>query len=497
MLLMRTHQARPVRRLAIAGAAALVTSALAVVPTGAASGAGNPVAARQPVVRSVQQIAAQDVPTQPGSEADTLTEPDIAVSPTNPRIAVAAAHDSRFPGGGAAAISHAWTRDGGRTWKHAPVPFLTKITGGDWDRVSDPVLAFGPGGDVYLSTIALNDGADCRSSVLVSRSTDGGATFGRPVAARLTDDCAIFNDKNWIVVDGAARSPHRGRIYQFWSLFDGDGDSQALTWSDDHGRTWSPVTTVAPLSLTGSQNSQPVILADGTVVDTYLDYELAGRPVEREEGDRGLVQRAAPTASAAADPNLRILARRSTDGGVTWSEPVVVAQQVGGGPEGIRCCLPSATIDTSTGRLYAAWIGEDSSQVLVASSSSGRRWSGPRTISRGTRPGVQRVNVDVAASDGVLTATYATRDTTVATGRYWQQQVSTSRDGGRTFGPPLSIGPRFDTKYAAIARGIFPGDYIGSASSHGRVYVAWALAGPPPVAGATFHQVLFGATLTN
>jgi hypothetical protein len=480
---------------ATAGVATLLGSVLAMATAGAAPDAG-----RGPVVRSVQQISAQDVPTQPGSEADTLTEPDIAVSPRDPRVAVAAAHDSRFPDGGAAAISHAWTRDGGRTWEHAPVRFLTKITGGDWDRVSDPVLAFDGGGDVYLSTIALNDAADdCRSVVLVSRSTDGGATFGRPSAARLTDDCDVFNDKNWLIVDNSARSPHRGRVYQFWTLFDASGASQVVNWSDDHGRTWSPVSAITKPSAAGSQNSQPAVLDDGTVVDTYLDFTLAGRSAENEEGEKGdrtAGPRAGADRAAAADPNLRILARRSKDGGATWSAASVVAQQVGGGPDGVRCCLPSATVDASTGQLYSAWTSEDSSQVLVSSSGTGRTWTAPRRVSHGTRAGLQRVNVDVTADRGVLTATYATRDSKVAGGRYWQQQVSTSRDGGHTFGPALAIGPRYDSKYAAVARGIFPGDYIGSASAAGRVYLTWALAGPPPTRGATYHQVLYGATIT-
>ena len=101
-------------------------------------------------------VTEQDVPAMSYSEPDTVVEPDVAVSPVDPMIAVAASHDGRFPDGGAVGISYAWTHDGGATWHHQPVPGLTRTTGGAhvWARASDPVLAFGPDGTVYLSHAA-------------------------------------------------------------------------------------------------------------------------------------------------------------------------------------------------------------------------------------------------------------------------------------------------------------------------------------------------------
>ena len=52
-------------------------------------------AARVPASLSIGQVAEQDVPVLPGSEPDTLVEPDVAVSPVNPLVAVAVAHDGR------------------------------------------------------------------------------------------------------------------------------------------------------------------------------------------------------------------------------------------------------------------------------------------------------------------------------------------------------------------------------------------------------------------
>ena len=124
-----------------------------------------------PAVLHVGQIARQDIAPEPGSEPDTLVEPSIAISPVNPNIAVAAAHDGRFASGGAVDISYAWTRDGGASWHHAPMQGLTTAAGGVWDRASDPVVAFGPNGDAYISALVI-DTSTCPTGIAV-------ATFDR------------------------------------------------------------------------------------------------------------------------------------------------------------------------------------------------------------------------------------------------------------------------------------------------------------------------------
>ena len=116
-------------------------------------------------------------------------------------------------------------------------------------------------------------------------------------------------------------------------------------------------------------------------------------------------------------------------------------------------------------------------------------------VTGGPAATVARVNVDVASYGGVATVTYADRDATVESGRFWQQRAVTSHDDARHFGRPVSLGPRYDSRYGAVAGGVFPGDYIGSAATRGRVYLTWTVASKPKDPAATYHQVLFGAVL--
>jgi hypothetical protein len=451
-----------------------------------------------PTVLHLGRIDQQDIAPQPGSEPDTLVEPDIEVSPTNPNWAVAAAHDGRYPDGGAVDISYAWTHDGGKTWRHAPVPGITKAAGGTWDRASDPVVAWGPDGSVYLSILPVS--VDCPSGVTVSRSTDGGKTFGPPVLVHYSDTCNYSDDKNWLVIDNSPVSPHYGRLYQFWTPFISDdagnttGFPQALRWSDDKGRHWSNTTYVTPRNI-GTQDSQPMIQPDGTITDAYLDY---GTDLEGREGPEGNVGHhhgeGEATTQAAAEPADNWAARTSHDGGKTWSSEVLITNDAGEGPDGIRCCLPSATADPVTGRLFTAWDSATPDQVKLSESFDGRHWSRPILVSRSDKAGLDRVNVDVAAYRGQVFVSYGTRDTTVDNGRYVQQQLSVSRDGAH-FAAPISLGPLSDLNYAAEAGGKFPGDYAGSSTSQGRLYVAWCRSSAPADPTATYHQTLYAAVI--
>lgn len=477
------------RSYAIAAVAAILT----LVPAAAAAAHPGP-----PIrVAHVGQVDEQDIAPQPGSEPDTQVEPDVAVSPVDPRIAVAAAHDGRYPDGGAVDISYSWTHDGGRTWHHAALPGITKAAGGTWDRASDPVLAFGPDGSVYLSVLDIS--LDCPSGVSVSRSTDGGRTFGPPMIAHYSAGCDYSDDKNYLVVDNGAFSPHRGRLYQFWTpfLYDAAGNNtsalQVVRWSDDKGRTWSPTVNLTDPG-TFSQNSNAMIRPDGTLVDTYLDFGTSGGgegPESRigAEGDARVAPHATPP------PADKVSSRVSRDGGRTWSAPSTVTTQAGEGPAGIRCCLDSSAVDPVTGQLYTTWISPDSSTVELSRSGDGVHWSAAVPVT----PAVANhdyINVDVSAWRGRVYVASSTRDLTVQGGRFVQQQLSVSTGGSR-FGPPVALGPLSDLNYAAFAGGKFPGDYMGTAARDGYVYSVWCRSSTPSDPTAQYHQTVWGASLRD
>lgn len=495
---------RPLSSLVVTTFAALVGGL--VLPATAAVAAGP-----LPVLHS-GLVTRQDVASQPGSEPDTVVEPDVAVDPAHPNVAIAAAHDSRFADGGAVDISVAWTADSGGTWHHQAVAGITRARGGAWDRASDPVVTFGPDGTAYLSVLVIDNSGVCGfnpTGVLVLTSSNGGQTWSAPHTVVRSNSCTISEDKNWIVVDTWPNSPHKGRVYQFWTPFFYDaagnftGSRQAVRWSDDHGRTWSATSYISPANH-ATQNSQPMILASGAIVDTYYDFGTAAvapdaTPAAGPAGPSA-ARNDAGRAPQIVDNSGNIFASRSDDGGRTWqliSEP---AANGGGFAPGVRCCLFAADIDRATGILYVAFEGAGLNNTdpvfLVESPDGGQLWTNPIQVSQGDRAGVQRVNVDVVAQRGSVYVSYGTRTNPNDNGGTVQQQISVSRNKGSSFGAPQSIGPLSVLQYAAQADGYFPGDYIGEAISDGRLYVVFAVSSkPPPSSSSPYHQVIWGVTL--
>jgi hypothetical protein len=373
------------------------------------------------------------------------------------------------------------------------------------------VVAFGPDGTAYLSVLVfdVNPCPNQASAVLVFTSANGGRTWSAPHTVHRSTTCSFSDDKNWLVVDTSSGSPHRGRIYQFWTPFISDaagnftGSRQAVRWSDDHARTWSATSFLTPPDH-ATQNSQPMILADGSVVDTYYDFGAGAAAPDATPAPGTAGQSPARRDSGAAprivDNTGNIFASRSDDGGRTWQQIAEVAANGGGFAPGVRCCLFGADIDPATGILYVAFegagLGNTDPVFLASSPNGGRLWTNPVQVSQGDRAGIQRVNVDVVARAGSVYVSYGTRTNIGAAGGTVQQQISVSRNRGSTFGDPQSIGPVSVLKYAAQADGFFPGDYIGEAIAGDHLYVVFAQSSKPPASSSSpFHQIIWGVTL--
>src|SRR5919197_999670 len=189
--MLRTTRVRPAALLGATAAAAVLAWAA-------------PAAANVPLT----QISS-DPFTNSTSQHATEVEPDTFASGST---IVAAFQAGRFvSGGGASGIDWATSTDGGASWLHGSLPGITKFTGdGPYDRVTDPTVAYDAERGVWLiASLALHEATGVWD-VLVSRSTDGGLTWGGPVAVALGPDHGSL-DKPWIVCDNTAASPSCNR----------------------------------------------------------------------------------------------------------------------------------------------------------------------------------------------------------------------------------------------------------------------------------------------
>jgi hypothetical protein len=135
---------------------------------------------------------------------DAEVEPSFAINPQDPANIVAAWQQDRWNNGGARGVVTAFSRDGGKTWAQHAMPFSrcgggTSANGGDFGRATDPWLSAAPDGTLHLVAMGYSPGV---STVLASRSTDGGATWSAPVQVNGTPAAPAFTPTVHVRGDG-------------------------------------------------------------------------------------------------------------------------------------------------------------------------------------------------------------------------------------------------------------------------------------------------------
>jgi hypothetical protein len=423
----------------------------------AAGGAG---ASTSPVQISSDPFVNTDSQHQTEVEPDTFGYGNVVV---------AAFQAGRFTDGGSSGIGWARYDANAASWSSGFLPSLTvnSTPPGPWSRATDPSVAYDAAHGTWLIETLAQSGSR-GAAVVVARSTNGGSTWSAPVtvSTKGTD-----LDKTWIVCDNNGASPHRGNCYATW---DDNGSSDRLynAVSSDGGLTWGAATTLANNG-TGL-GGQPLVQSNGTVIVPFL------------------------AAAAGA-----IRAYRSTDGGVTWTAPVLVSKiqkkRVRGGLRSLP--LPSAAI--SGDRVYAAWHdcrfrpGCSSNDIVFSTSTDGVTWTAPSRIpedptSSGADHFIPGLAADPASSQLALTYYfYPTANCTAATCQLNVGQIRSS-DGGATWGTAtqLNATPMSVKWLASTTQGPMVGDYISTSFVGTAAVGAFALASAPDT---SFHEAIWAA----
>jgi BNR repeat-like domain len=202
--------------------------------------------------------------TNAASQHRTEVEPDTFSFGST---VVSAFQVGRIFGGGAANIGFATSTNGGSSWVSGFLPGSTvnATPAGRYRAVSDPSVAFDARHGVWLiSFLGITSGSEV--DVVASRSTDGGLTWSNPVTIDADGD---FNDKNWTVCDTNPSSPFYGNCY---TEFDEAtfNDLEQMSRSTDGGLTWGP--SLPNGNKDHGIGGQPLVQPNGTVIVPFNSF---------------------------------------------------------------------------------------------------------------------------------------------------------------------------------------------------------------------------------
>lgn len=381
-------------------------------------------------------------------------EPHIAVDRTNPNHLVATWQQDRLSDGGARALASAVSVDGGATWSDPLAWPVSQCAGGPFARVSDPWVAVHDL-TAFQIGIAFTGGATtvgARSAVVVTRSIDGGVSWGLPVLLVDDDGNRTFNDKETLTVD----STDPRFVYAVWDRIDLDERGPTLlARSIDGGASWLPSRQVYDPGAGRQTIGNVAITTPDGVVHVFFT-ELGPNPGN----------------SAVIEAHLAVI--RSTDKGVTWSPPTQIAElrtvgtRVPDPPQSpVRAgeILASFVADPTNGNLYAAWQdsrfsgGARDAIALAWSSDGGHTWSAPIRVNADASAPAFTPTVAVTPAGVVGVTYYDFRQVGTSTFRPTDVWLAASRD--LTAWSEARLAGDFDLLDAPNANGLFVGDYHG------------------------------------
>jgi len=439
----------------------------------------------------IQQQTAAGSRNFPGAEV----EPYVAADPAAPQHLVAVFQQDRWNDGGDNGNTTDVSTNGGKTWTLASSqPAFTICEGATpgsasfFNRASDPWVSYSPDGKtVYQASLAFNANGPAfggASSIQVSTSTNGGTTWNTPVAVQSDQSTTVLNDKESVTADPVRPSD----AYVVWdrlvspsthanpSAFNVTPAFRGPAWfsmTADRGKTWSPSRVIYDPGQNNQTIDNQIVVepaggAKGTLVDGFVQL--------LNKGGKG---------NPSTVFNVAVI--RSTDGGATWSAPVIVSPLTVAGVSiaghGVRTgdIIPAFTADPANGKLYAVWqdgsfgSGGQPKIAFSMSSDGGLHWSTPIRVdqSPGEVPAfTPQVHV---SSDGTIGVSYydlqnATAAQPGLTDAFLVTCPAASSDCSKAAswaaGGQARLSPRsFDMTTAPNAGGYFVGDYEGLTSA--------------------------------
>jgi hypothetical protein len=368
-------------------------------------------------------------PTQASEAGDNVTDTPIAADPLNPLNLLLGSFDANCPPPGASGFH--LSSDGGSTWSRYCMPVIDDFHGLTYVPGGEPMVGYDRNGTAYIADAYQDsDGLGYGLIAVEKQLSDG--DWSQPVIAMGGGPNFPFNGT--MAVDTSAQSPHVNSIYIsaiVQNALQQNVHQVAVAHSYDGSKTWTSVKVVP------AQKSPPCDLYTGTAVGNdgtvYVTWMYLNPCTPSSKGD--------------------MLFSKSSDGGNTWSEPVLMGVVLQSGIPNTKVYVqnyPAIAVDNSngpySGSLYVVmynWTGTFMQVQVLRSPDGGDTWTKPVLVAPGITHDQFLPWISVGPT-GLVGVSWLDRRNDPTNVNY-QAFAAISSDGGKSFQPNAQLTTAFST----------------------------------------------------
>ena len=399
-------------------------------------------------------------------------ESSVAINPLNPLNIVASTNWAHF-----------YSFDGGRSWKRTDVASHSQAVG-------DPNVTFDNRGTVFRQ--GRGSVSDAGPNLLaVHPSYDGGRTLNQAVLAYLPLQQAGGPDQGILAADTVSKSPYVGSMYAIASDYQAAtavtgyisvGFPLIVVASHDGGTTWSKPVDISDSPINSQEHSSYITTGpNGEVYAAWIATAPQNQIVFAKSLNGGLTwsRNVVIRANPYQPPFLLTDDMRGN---------ITIDVDRSNGPHRGTIYVSSIDKNGPSGGAVDAW--------MVKSTDGGSSWSNPVLLSDGPHGSLSfefQPRISVAPTGRIDAAWYEIRSWTGSGTPSFDVYYSYSANGGQSFNPSVRVTSAPSIKVPAVF-----GEYMGLTSDSTRALVSWSdMRLGSPNAPEEFFAVIWNTATTS